>query len=81
MKAHIFVTLKSGVLDSQGQASQKALAHLGFNNVLSVRQGKFIEIELDEQDESNAKQQINAMCQQLLANEVIETYRVEIVEA
>jgi phosphoribosylformylglycinamidine synthase subunit PurS len=81
MKAHVYVMLKAGVLDSQGQASKKALAHLGFDNVSSVRQGKFIELELSETNKDKAHAQLDKMCKALLANEVIETYRVELIEA
>ncbi len=81
MKAHIFITLKHGVLDPQGKASQNTLHHLGFDNVESVRQGKFIEVELNETDKNAAQKQLDAMCEQLLANTVIESYRAEIVEA
>jgi phosphoribosylformylglycinamidine synthase PurS subunit len=76
MKARIFVTLKNGVLDPQGQAIQGALAALGFEGVNAVRQGKMFEIELA--DSNNAEARLKAMCQKLLANTVIEDFRVEV---
>lgn len=74
MKARIFVTLKPGVLDPQGKAIQHALEGLGFDGVTDVRQGKLIELELDD---ATALERIEAMCRQLLANTVIENYRIE----
>ena len=76
MKARIFVTLKDGVLDPQGQAIEGALSALGFGGVESVRQGKVFEIELS--DARDADSRLKAMCEKLLANTVIENYRVEI---
>ena len=76
MKARIFVTLKSGVLDPQGQAIQGALAALGFAGVTSVRQGKVFDIELTDAPE--AEERLTEMCQRLLANTVIEEFRVEL---
>ena len=76
MKARIIVTLKNGVLDRQGLAIQGALGALGFSGVQSVRQGKMFEIELAESKDGEAR--LNEMCQRLLANTVIEDYRVEI---
>ncbi len=77
MKARIIVTLKEGVLDPQGQAIEGALAALGFAGVGSVRQGKVIDIELT--DAADAESRLQAMCEKLLANTVIEDYRVEVV--
>lgn len=79
MKAHIFVTLKNGVLDPQGQAIAFSLSHLGFGKVAGVRQGKFIEVTLQHTDRKQAEKDIDAMCQQLLANTVIENYRFELI--
>jgi phosphoribosylformylglycinamidine synthase PurS subunit len=76
MKARIFVTLKNGVLDPQGQAIQGALGALGFDGVASVRQGKVFEIDLAKADDAEAR--LKAMCEKLLANTVIEDFRVEI---
>ena len=78
MKAKVHITLKSGVLDPQGKAIQNALAHLGFDGVDEVRQGKYIEIKLAETDPAQAKARVSAMCEKLLANMIIENYSVEI---
>ena len=77
MKARIIVTLKESVLDPQGQAIEDALAALGFDGIGSVRQGKIIDIELS--DPADAEARLKAMCEKLLANTVIEDYRVEMV--
>ena len=77
MKAKITVTLKNGVLDPQGKAIEGALGHLGFDGVNSVRQGKYFEIELAEKDKSKAEAAVKAMCDKLIANTVIENYRIE----
>ena len=78
MKAKVHVTLKPGVLDPQGKAVEGALAALGFAGVESVRQGKFLEIELAGDDKDAAERQVAEMCEKLLANTVIEKYDVEI---
>jgi phosphoribosylformylglycinamidine synthase subunit PurS len=78
MKARIHVTLKTGVLDPQGKAIAHALGNLGFSGIGEVRQGKYIEVELAETDKSRARATVEAMCQQLLANTVIENYAIEI---
>ena len=78
MKARIHVRLKDGVLDPQGAAIGRALVQLGFAEVGDVRQGKLIEIDLPESDRASAEQRLQAMCEQLLANPVIETYAVSI---
>ena len=80
MKARIIVTLKSGVLDPQGQAIAKALSALGFDGVSSVRQGRYFELELDGLDEDQAEERVAQMCDRLLANTVIENYRVDILD-
>ncbi|NQV47266.1 MAG: phosphoribosylformylglycinamidine synthase subunit PurS [Rhodospirillaceae bacterium] len=80
MKAKIHVTLKQGVLDPQGKAVQNALGSLGFSGVESVRQGKYIEIDLNETDAELAKGAVEGMCQKLLANTVIENYSIEIAD-
>jgi len=79
MKARITVTLKNGVLDPQGRAIANALHSLGFGGVEDVRQGKLIEVELKAADEAAAQTELDAMCRQLLANPVIENYRVELL--
>ena len=78
MKAHSHITLKKGVLDPQGKAIENALKTLGFDQVKNVRQGKFIEIELDEKDPEVAEKQVSKMSEQLLANTVIENYQIDI---
>jgi phosphoribosylformylglycinamidine synthase subunit PurS len=80
MKAKVHVTLKNGVLDPQGKAVAHALDSLGFSGIESVRQGKFIEIDLVEADRDRAHEQVDAMCRQLLANTVIENYAIDIVD-
>ena len=81
MKARIKITLKSGVLDPQGKAIANALGALGFDGVEGVRQGKYIELELSESDPARAEQEVKAMCEQLLANTVIENYQFELQPA
>jgi len=78
MKARVHVMLKNGVLDPQGKAVQHALGSLGFNGVNDVRQGKVIELELDESDAEKARTTVEQMCKGLLANTVIENYAIEI---
>jgi phosphoribosylformylglycinamidine synthase subunit PurS len=78
MKARVFVTLKSGVLDPQGKAIGHALNNLGFQSVGEVRQGKVIDIDLAESDRANAAAQLKDMCEKLLANTVIEKYEIEL---
>jgi len=80
LKAKVHVTLKQGVLDPQGKAVQHALAALGFDGVNDVRQGKFIELELNETDPKKAEAEVEAMCKKLLVNMVIEDFRVDILE-
>ena len=79
MKARVFVMPKEGVLDPQGKAIGHALGTLGFTGVGEVRQGKVIELEFAETDPARARAQLDDMCKKLLANTVIESYRVEIV--
>jgi phosphoribosylformylglycinamidine synthase len=78
MKARVFVTLKNGVLDPQGKAIGHALNGLGFGAVGEVRQGKVIDLELTEADETRARESLRQMCEKLLANTVIEKYEIEI---
>jgi phosphoribosylformylglycinamidine synthase len=80
MKAKVHVTLKHGVLDPQGKAIAHALGNLGFAGVREARQGKYIELELDETDPKRAETAVRAMCEKLLANTVIENYRIELGE-
>ena len=79
MKAKVTVMLKDGVLDPQGEAVKHALNSLEYNTVESVRQGKVIEIVLDETSEETANKSVIEMCEKLLANTVIESYEIEII--
>lgn len=79
MKARVTVMLKTGVLDPQGEAVRHALGSLGFQGVSGVRQGKVIELDLTETDATLAEAEVKAMCEKLLANTVIESYRIEIL--
>ncbi|MDP3194682.1 phosphoribosylformylglycinamidine synthase subunit PurS [Tabrizicola sp.] len=79
MKARVTVMLKTGVLDPQGEAVRHALGSLGFQGVGGVRQGKVIELDLAETDRAKAEADVKAMCEKLLANTVIESYRVELL--
>ena len=78
MKAKIHVTLKQGILDPQGKAIEHALDSLGFKNVANVRVGKYMELDVNETDRGKAEIQMKSMCEQLLANPVIEEYRYEL---
>lgn len=80
MLARITITLKNGVLDPQGQAIEHALVALGFDSVDAARQGKYIELDLQESDPVKARAEAEAMCHKLLANTVIEKYSIEIGE-
>jgi len=78
MKARVTVTLKNGVLDPQGKAIGNALAALGISGIDDVRQGKFIEVVLEEKDPAKAREIVERMCRELLANPVIENYHYEL---
>lgn len=78
MKARVTVTLKGGVLDPQGKAIEGALKSLGVEGVANVRQGKVFDVELETADRTQAEASLKAACEKLLANTVIENYRVEI---
>jgi phosphoribosylformylglycinamidine synthase subunit PurS len=80
VKARVFVTLKNGVLDPQGKAIGNALHNLGFGGVGEVRQGKVIELDIAERDETRARASLKDMCEKLLANTVIEKYEIELSE-
>ena len=77
MKARVFVTLKPGVLDPQGRAVHHALEGLGFSGIEDVRVGRLIELEVAD---ATSDADLEAMCRQLLANQVIENYRIEKLE-
>ena len=76
MKVSVIVTLKKDVLDPQGKIVHQALNGMGFNNVKEVRQGKYFEIEIDEKDKKKAEEKTEDMCKKLLANLVIEDYKI-----
>ncbi len=76
MKFSVTVTLKKDVLDPQGKVVQNTLIDLGMNNLKSIRQGKFFEIEIEEKDEKKAEQKVKEMCNKLLVNLIIEDYRI-----
>ena len=76
MKISIIVTLKKEVLDPQGKVIQQTLGNMGFKNVSNVRQGKYFEVEIDENNYQNAKTKAEEMCQKLLANLVIENFHI-----
>jgi phosphoribosylformylglycinamidine synthase PurS subunit len=78
MRATVLVRPKSGILDPQGDAVETALEHLGFS-VSGARVGKVIDLELDASDPAEAKAEVEKMCEQLLANPLMESYEVEIV--
>ena len=78
MKARVTVTLKTGVLDPQGKAIEGALKSLGVEGIANVRQGKVFDIELETADRAKAEDTLKAACEKLLANTVIENYRVEL---
>jgi len=79
MKARVDITLKTGVLDPQGKAIEHALGALGFGGVEDVRQGKVIELELAETDPAAAEATLREMCEKLLANTVIENYKIKVL--
>ena len=78
MLAKIYITLKKDVLDPQGSVIANSLKSLGFNGIENVRQGKYIEIKLNTKNKDTAIKQLNEMCERLLANLVIDDYKVEI---
>jgi phosphoribosylformylglycinamidine synthase len=80
MKAKIHITLKNGVLDPQGRAIAGALSNMGFDGVEDVRQGKYIELVVNETDRKKAEAAVEKMCAGLLANTVVENYRYELSE-
>ena len=76
MKIKVIVTLKKSVLDPQGTVIQQTLDGMGFNNVNNIRQGKFFEIDIDEKNQKKAAEKVEDMCKKLLANLVIEDYKI-----
>ncbi len=78
MKARVHITLKNGVLDPQGKAIENALGGLGFDGISEVRQGKYIEIVLENVSPAAAQASVESMCEKLLANTVIENYEIDL---
>ena len=78
MKVSAIVTLKKEVLDPQGKVVKQTLKNMGYENIINVRQGKFFEIEIEENDIEKAKIRIEEICKKLLANVVIEDYKIEL---
>ena len=76
MKFSVTVTLKKDVLDPQGKVVQNTLMNLGMDNLKSIRQGKFFEIEIDEKNQDIAQQKVDEMCKKLLVNLIIEEYKI-----
>ena len=76
MKVQVIITLKKNVLDPQGKVIQQTLRDMGFNSISEVRQGKFFEIEIDEKDQKKAKEKVTDLSKKLLANLVIEDYKI-----
>jgi len=76
MKISVIITLKQDVLDPQGKVINQTLTGMGFDNIDEIRQGKYFEINVNEQDEDKAKAQVEEMCKKLLANLVIENYKI-----
>ncbi len=76
LKFSVTVTLKKDVLDPQGKVVQNTLNNLGMNSLKNIRQGKFFEVEIDENNEDDARNKVNEMCQKLLVNLIIEDYKI-----
>ena len=76
MKVSVIITLKKNVLDPQGKVIQQALDGMGYNDIHEVRQGKYFEIDIKENDSKKAKEKVEEMCKKLLANLVIENYKI-----
>ena len=77
MKFSVTVTLKKDVLDPQGKVVQNTLVNMGMNNLKNIRQGKHFEIEVNENDQANAKKKVDEMCKKLLVNLIIEDYKID----
>tara|TARA_B100000579_G_C22613643_1_gene748451 strand:+ start:376 stop:618 length:243 start_codon:yes stop_codon:yes gene_type:complete len=80
LKFSVTVTLKKDVLDPQGKVVLNTLQNIGINNLLSIRQGKYFEIELNDTDQQIAEKKVDDMCKKLLANLIIEDYKVNIIK-
>ena len=79
MKFSVTVTLKKDVLDPQGKVVQNTLQNLGMSDLKNIRQGKYFEIEIEENDRNVAKKKVDDMCKKLLANLIIEDYKINII--
>ena len=79
MKFSVTITLKKDVLDPQGKVVQNTLVNLGMDDLKSIRQGKYFEVELNEKDETKGKKKVNEMCKKLLVNLIIEDYKINIL--
>lgn len=80
MKVRVAITLKPGLLDAQGKTITSALASLGFRDVHDVRVGKYVELDVKSRSVSTARREVERMCHKLLANPVVETYRIDVVQ-
>ena len=78
MKISAIVTLKKNVLDPQGKVVSQTLKNMGYNNIVNIRQGKFFEIELNETDNNKGKKIVEEICEKLLANMIIEDYKIDL---
>ena len=76
MKFSVTVTLKKDVLDPQGKVVENTLVNMGMNNLKSIRQGKYFQIEVDEEDQTTAEKKVDEMCKKLLVNSIIEDYKI-----
>ena len=76
MKISVIITLKKDVLDPQGKVVQNTLLNLGMNNLKNIRQGKYFELEIDENDQKKAEEKVNEMCEKLLVNLIIEDFKI-----
>ena len=79
MKVQVYTTLKEGVLDPQGKAVEAALKNLGFSGINKIRQGKLFDLELDTENKDEAKKTTEEICKVLLANMVIEDYKIKVL--
>ena len=80
MRAKVYITLKPGLLDAQGKTIKSALESLGFKGVRDIRMGKYIELDVNGAKAASAKKDVERMCVKLLANPIIENYRIEVAQ-
>jgi len=76
LKFSVTVTLKKDVLDPQGKVVENTLVNMGMNNLKSIRQGKYFQIEVDDEDQTSAEKKVDEMCKKLLVNSIIEDYKI-----